>query len=90
MVYAVQRALTGYENKEGWSILVERALKSDNSWGRSANEYIRLYKQLLKIMEKTLFESSDSVFFIIKHTIHFCHSYGRSNQNTDILVISKI
>ena len=40
MVYAVQRALTGYENKEGWSILVERALKSDNSWGRSANEYI--------------------------------------------------
>ena len=48
MVYAVQRALTGYENKEGWSILVERALKSDNSWGRSANEYIRLYKQLLK------------------------------------------
>ena len=66
-------ALTGYENKEGWSILVERAKKSDNSWGRSANEYIRLYKQLLKIMKKTPFESSDSVFFINKHTITSAH-----------------
>ncbi len=48
MVHAVFRALEGYANKEGWAILVDRALKCDNSWGRSANEYIRLYKQMLK------------------------------------------
>lgn len=48
MVYAVSRALEGYQNREGWDILVERAMKCDFSWGRSANEYIRLYRELMK------------------------------------------
>lgn len=48
MLYAIQRALKGYSNSKGWKILMERAMKSDNSWGRSANEYIRLYRNLLK------------------------------------------
>ena len=48
MMYAVRRALEGYEQKEGWEILVRRAMECDNSWGRSANEYIRLYKELIK------------------------------------------
>ena len=45
---AIDRALAGYADKKGWRILMERAMNCDNSWGRSANEYIRLYKQILK------------------------------------------
>lgn len=45
---AVDRALKGYENKEGWNILVRRAMGCDYGWGRSANEYIRLYRDLIK------------------------------------------
>ncbi len=48
MLYAINRALEGYANPEGWSILVDRAMKCDFSWGRSANEYIRLYRELMK------------------------------------------
>ena len=47
MLDAVRRALQGYANKEGWETLKERAMKCDNSWGKSANVYIRLYKTLL-------------------------------------------
>lgn len=48
MLYAIRRALKGYEDREGWQLLMDRAMKTDNSWGRSANEYIRLYRDLLK------------------------------------------
>ena len=48
MLHTMYRALEGYKNTEGWQILVKRALESDFSWGRSANEYIKLYKSLLK------------------------------------------
>jgi starch synthase len=48
MMFAVQRALKGYENKDGWSILMKRAMECDNSWGHSANEYIHLYRTLMK------------------------------------------
>lgn len=48
MFNCVRRAVEGYKNKEGWSILVKRAMNCDNSWSNSANEYIRLYKKILK------------------------------------------
>lgn len=48
MLDAVWRAVGGYANAEGWQILVKRAMECDNSWGKSANEYIRLYKGLCK------------------------------------------
>ena len=48
MLNAVHRALAGFEKKDGWKILVDRAMKCDFSWGRSANEYIRLYRELIK------------------------------------------
>lgn len=48
MLQAIHRALEGYRNPEGWKILRERAMKCDFSWGRSANEYIRLYRELIK------------------------------------------
>lgn len=48
MFSAMTRALEGYSHPEGWSVLVRRAMECDFSWGRSANEYIRLYRDLLK------------------------------------------
>lgn len=47
MLETVWRAFAGYSNKEGWSTLRERAMNCDNSWGTSANAYIRLYKDTL-------------------------------------------
>ena len=48
MLHAIRRAVEGYSNQKGWSILVKRAMESDNSWGKSANEYIKMYKEVLK------------------------------------------
>ena len=44
---AVSRAILGYENKEGWNILVKRAMDCDNSWNISSGAYIGLYKELV-------------------------------------------
>ena len=48
MLHAIRRACKGFEDKDGWNILVKRAMECDNSWGKSANEYIKMYKELLK------------------------------------------
>ena len=47
MLDAIRRSLAAYADKNGWNKLVERALKCDNSWGRSAREYIKLYEELM-------------------------------------------
>ena len=47
MLDAVRRAIKGYKNKESWNILVKRAMECDNSWTKSASEYIKLYKEIL-------------------------------------------
>ena len=46
MNYTIHRALQGYADPDGWKILTERAMRSDNSWAKSANDYIRLYKSI--------------------------------------------
>ena len=46
LLRTLYRALQGFRDKEGWNILVKRAMACDNSWGSSANEYIKLYKSL--------------------------------------------
>ena len=48
MLHTIRRALEGYQNQEGWAMLVKRALECDCSWGRSDNAYIRLYKSMLE------------------------------------------
>lgn len=48
MLGAIHRGLGAYANKEYWDTLVKRAMECDCSWGKSANEYIRMYKELLK------------------------------------------
>lgn len=45
---ALERACEGYKNKSGWNILVKRAMECDNSWGKSAREYMKLYRDTLK------------------------------------------
>ena len=47
MLDAIRRALAAYGDKKHWEKLVKRALKCDNSWGKSAREYIALYEELL-------------------------------------------
>ncbi|MBQ3088168.1 MAG: glycogen synthase GlgA [Clostridia bacterium] len=46
MLEAVWRALAGYSDAEGWNTLVLRAMNCDNSWKRSAGEYLKIYKEL--------------------------------------------
>ncbi len=48
MLGAISRSLDAYYNKEYWDTLVERAIGCDFSWGKSANEYIKMYKEVLK------------------------------------------
>lgn len=48
MLGAIRRGLGLYYNKEAWDQLVRRDMECDFSWGKSANEYIKLYKDLLK------------------------------------------
>ena len=48
MLGAIRRGLDAYANKEYWDSLVIRAMECDCSWGKSANEYIKMYKELLK------------------------------------------
>ena len=48
MLGAIYRGVEAYNNKDYWPTLVERALNCDMSWGKSANEYIKMYKSLLK------------------------------------------
>ncbi len=48
MLGAIDRALTAYADPGRLATLRTRCMTEDFSWGRSANEYIRLYKSLLK------------------------------------------
>lgn len=41
-------ALSIFRNKNRWKKLVRSAMKSDNSWEKSAREYIRLYDDMMK------------------------------------------
>lgn len=48
MLDAIRRGLAAYYDKPHWRELVKRAMECDFSWGRSSNEYIKMYRQLLK------------------------------------------
>lgn len=47
MLGCVRRAIAGYWQRDGWNVLIQRAMNCDNSWNRSANEYINLYREVL-------------------------------------------
>ena len=48
LLKAIDRALRLYEDKKSWRNLRQRAFDSDYSWGKSANEYIKIYKEVIK------------------------------------------
>ena len=48
MLGAIRRGLDSYADAEYWDKLVIRAMECDCSWGKSANEYIKMYKEILK------------------------------------------
>ena len=48
MLAAIDRALGAYANKPDLALLRERCMTEDFTWGRSANTYIRMYKDMLK------------------------------------------
>ena len=48
MLSAIHRAMGAFRNKKDCPVLRRRAMETDFSWGKSANEYIRLYKTLIK------------------------------------------
>ncbi len=43
---AVSQAVDAWHNREEWSRMVERAMRREFTWDRSADEYINLYRQL--------------------------------------------
>ncbi|MBR5827191.1 MAG: glycogen synthase GlgA [Clostridia bacterium] len=47
MFGAIRRGLDAYANAEYWDTLVNRAIECDYSWGKSASEYIKMYKQVI-------------------------------------------
>ena len=47
MLGAIRRGLDAYANAEYWDTLVNRAIECDYSWGKSAGEYIKMYKQVM-------------------------------------------
>lgn len=48
MLGAIRRAIAGYWNEDGgWKVLMKRAMNIDNSWGKSADEYIKLYREVM-------------------------------------------
>lgn len=47
MINAVYRAIGGYSNHSGWGILVDRAMNCDNTWNKSAKQYLAMYKELI-------------------------------------------
>ena len=47
MVHALKRAINGYWKKPGWEKLVKRAMQCDNSWARSAGDYLNVYQDTL-------------------------------------------
>ena len=47
LLRTIRRAEEGFADKDGWAILQKRAMQCDFSWKSSANEYIKMYKEIL-------------------------------------------
>lgn len=48
MKKAIIRSLEGYKNQIGWQTLMTRAMNENNSFNKSAQEYVNLYKKLVQ------------------------------------------
>lgn len=48
LLKTVKEALEFYENPQKWQKFIKRAMTEDFSWKKSAKEYLKLYKKLIK------------------------------------------
>lgn len=48
LLRSLQRALRTYQDKTAWKKLIQNGMKQDFSWTHSAEEYVKLYKKLMK------------------------------------------
>jgi starch synthase len=46
LTQAIERAITFYNDKSQWMKIIKNGMNQDNSWVKSANRYIALYKSL--------------------------------------------
>lgn len=49
MLHVIEYALLVYKDKETWQKLVKRAMHCDFSWNKSAEEYVKLYENLMQM-----------------------------------------
>ena len=48
LLMIIEYALEVYQDKESWSSIVKQAIKSNYSWDKSADEYCKLYKEIIE------------------------------------------
>lgn len=51
---AVRRGVAAFEMGTHWDALVQRALRADSSWTRSAEKYVALYREALAVRSRML------------------------------------
>jgi starch synthase len=50
MMWALDQALTAYQDREGWQRLMKNGMAMDFSWTRSARQYVELYRRALSLV----------------------------------------
>ena len=53
LMQALKDALAAYPNKKAWTRLQKNGMKTDFSWGRSAAEYVKMYRRLAPLQVRT-------------------------------------
>ena len=48
LLAALRRALAAFSDKRGWRALQSTGMRQDNSWDRSAREYVKIYERVLR------------------------------------------
>lgn len=56
MLFTLRRALTFYQNKKVWNLLVKKTMMMDYSWAQSAFKYNQLYAELILRSERHVLE----------------------------------
>ena len=47
MFFTLQKAIRLYQDKKIWNKLITNAMNTDNSWKKSAQDYIRIFNGLI-------------------------------------------
>lgn len=55
LLNVIQYALKIYRNKNKWGNIIRKAMSADNSWEKSAKEYMEIYNELLSNSDKNKF-----------------------------------